>query len=81
MNECRSSVYMNEHPRSKIGSSKEVVGECKYTSMTVRKMKFISYIYSILRIFSINQSQLEMKQFLINDCFRTSTGFVGCRME
>ena len=33
--------------------------------MTVRKMKFISYIYIILGIISINKSQLKMKQFKI----------------
>ena len=33
---------------SKIGSSKEIVGECKYTLMNVRKMKCISYIYILL---------------------------------
>ena len=36
---------------------------CGHTSMTVRKMKFISYI--IFGILSINKSQLKMKQFKI----------------
>ena len=35
MNECRSWVY--EPRRSKIGSSKEIVGECKYLSVTSLK--------------------------------------------
>ena len=42
MNECHSSVY--EPHRSKIGSSKKIVGERKYTSMNPRKSIF--YMYS-----------------------------------
>ena len=33
--------------------------------MTIRKMKFISYIYIILGIISINQSQFKTKELKI----------------
>ena len=42
---------------------------CIHTSVNVRKMKFISYIYitGILGMFSINWSQPKMKKFIINN--------------
>ena len=39
MNECRSWVY--ESRRSKIGSSKEIVGECKYVYIFILKISKI----------------------------------------
>ena len=39
MNECHSWVY--EPSRSKIGSSKEIVGECKYLILWLTLKKFL----------------------------------------
>ena len=38
---------------------------CVHTSMALRKMKFICYIYDILGIISISQSQLKAKELNI----------------
>ena len=40
MNECRSWVH--EPHQSKIGSSKEIVGECKYICMSVKKLNVLN---------------------------------------
>ena len=56
MNECRSWVY--EPRRSKIGSSKEIVGECKYSA--INRTNFSNILYNNQNVNRIWQEALRL---------------------